>query len=308
MKKYRKLFSFSLSALITMTALPSHATISTAQIMASSASPQCADYKVVGICYWLFCTNFGCKIRTSTKVRHFLPEQVVSGYNHEGQNPWSEVSGLGNGIKGGSYQDKPATKQYSQMVFKNVDVIGHPQGAISQFLGNTGYYCRSQSYAFQPHFLSGMDVMGWRFGVPEMFYPEAITPGMREMGKNGDTWGNIYPRAGSITQIHPYKAAAVIISRQGQPHIYMPAASQAQPQNGWWPPPPVEEGKIKTHKWQMLYPKTEKMCAIFPDGSAFDAYSGKNSIQQDFAWALWRPYSCCKPRGVYLYSIDWIQE
>ena len=209
MKKYRKLFSFSLSALITMTTLPSHATISTAQIMASSASPQCADYKVVGICYWLFCTNFGCKIRTSTKVRHFLPEQVVSGYNHEGQNPWSEVSGLGNGIKGGSYQDKPATKQYSQMVFKNVDVIGHPQGAISQFLGNTGYYCRSQSYAFQPHFLSGMDVMGWRFGVPEMFYPEAITPGMREMGKNGDTWGNIYPRAGSITQIHPYKAAAV---------------------------------------------------------------------------------------------------
>lgn len=148
MKKYRKLFSFSLSALITMTTLPSHATISTAQIMASSASPQCADYKVVGICYWLFCTNFGCKIRTSTKVRHFLPEQVVSGYNHEGQNPWSEVSGLGNGIKGGSYQDKPATKQYSQMVFKNVDVIGHPQGAISQFLGNTGYYCRSQSYAF----------------------------------------------------------------------------------------------------------------------------------------------------------------
>ena len=48
MKKYRKLFSFSLSALITMTALPNHATISTAQIMASSASPQCADYKVVG--------------------------------------------------------------------------------------------------------------------------------------------------------------------------------------------------------------------------------------------------------------------
>ncbi|WP_410839444.1 TIGR03756 family integrating conjugative element protein [Pasteurella multocida] len=315
MKKRSKFFSYTLSTLITMTALNGYTTISTVQIMASSASPQCADYKVVGICYWLFCTPFGCKIRTSTKVRHFLPEQVVSGYNHGGQNPWSEVRSLGNGIKGGSYQDKPATKQYSQMVFKNVDVIGHPQGAISQFLGNTGYYCRSQSYAFQPHFLSGMDVMGWHHGVPEMFYPEAIILGMREMGKNGDMWGNIYPRTGSVTQIHPYKAAAVavqraadIISRQGQPHIYIPAASQAQPQNGWWPPPPVEEGKIRTHKWQMLSPKTENMCAIFPDGSAFNTYSDKNSTQQDFAWALWRPYSCCKPRGKYLYSIDWIQE
>ena len=59
MKKCSKLLSCTLSTLIAMTVLHSHAVISTAQIMASSASPQCADYKVVGICYWLFCTNFG---------------------------------------------------------------------------------------------------------------------------------------------------------------------------------------------------------------------------------------------------------
>ena len=312
MKKPNNLRALLLGIVI---ALNSQAKITTAQIMASSASPQCAGYKVAGICYWLFCTQFGCQIRTSTKVRHFLPEQVVSSYNHEGQNPWQDVNSWGNGIKGGAYQNKPQTKQYTQMVFKNVDVIGHPQGAISQFLNNTGYYCRSQSYSFQPHFLSGMDVTGWHFGLPEAFYPEAITPGRREMSKNGDNWGNIYPRAGSVTQIHPYKAAALtaqraadIISRQGQMHVYIPAAQQAQPQNGWWPPPPVEEGDIKTHKWQMLYPVTENMCAIFPDGSAFDAYSDKNSVQQDFAWALWRPYACFKPRGIFLYSIDWIME
>ena len=54
--------------------------INTATIMASSASPSCLEYKVVGTCFWLFCTYFGCKVRTSIKVRHFLPEMVVSAY------------------------------------------------------------------------------------------------------------------------------------------------------------------------------------------------------------------------------------
>lgn len=310
MKPYRQALMISLLSAVIST--QTDAKITTLEIMSSSGSTECLDYKVAGICYWLFCTQFGCSIKTSTKVRHFLPEQVVSSYNHEGQNPWQDVQSWGQGIKGGGYQDKPYTKQYSQMSFKNVDVIGHPQGAVSQMLDNTGYYCKSQSYSFQPHFLSGMDILAWRFGVPEMFYPESIIPGRREISKGGDMWGNIYPRAGSVTQIHPYKAAAVaaqraadIISRQGQIHVYIPAAEQAQPQNGWWPPPPVEEGNPKTHKWQMLYPKMENSCAIFPDGGAWDAYSDKNSLQQDFAWTLWRPYACCKPRGIFLFSIDW---
>ncbi|EGH26716.1 hypothetical protein PSYMO_36725, partial [Pseudomonas amygdali pv. mori str. 301020] len=40
---------------------------------ASTLSPDCLEYKVVGICYWLLCTPFGCKVKTSTKVRHFVP-------------------------------------------------------------------------------------------------------------------------------------------------------------------------------------------------------------------------------------------
>lgn len=73
--------------------------INTATIMASSASTGCLDYKVVGTCFWLFCTYFGCKVRTSTKVRHFLPEMVVSAYNHDGQNPWSEMNVVSQGAK-----------------------------------------------------------------------------------------------------------------------------------------------------------------------------------------------------------------
>ena len=68
--------------------------LSTADITASTASPDCLSYRVVGICYWLFCTPFGCKVRTSTKVRHYVPDGVVSSYANTGDNPWRDVRPL----------------------------------------------------------------------------------------------------------------------------------------------------------------------------------------------------------------------
>ncbi|HHF3807394.1 TPA: TIGR03756 family integrating conjugative element protein [Haemophilus influenzae] len=280
--------------------------LNTASIMASSASTSCLDYKVVGTCFWLFCTKFRCKIRTSTKIKHYIPEVVVSSYNHQAQNPWVEMNFLSNGVKGGDYQSP--RKDYTQATFKNVDVIGHPQGAISQMLNSTGYYCKSQTTPFVPYYLSGLDFLAWRFGVPEMVYPEALIPGMREIRANGDTWGNIYPRAGTVTQVHDYKASAVtahrvadVVTNTFQPHVYIPIAKKDNQSNGEWFPPPVKEGDVKTHKWQQLHPVTSQSCAIFPDNPP-----SMLSENGSYAWALWRPYKCCKKRGqTFLYSIDW---
>ena len=280
--------------------------LNTASIMASSASTSCLDYKVVGTCFWLFCTKFGCKIRTSTKIKHYIPEVVVSSYNHQAQNPWVEMNFLSNGVKGGDYQSPH--KDYTQATFKNVDVIGHPQGAISQMLNSTGYYCKSQTTPFVPYYLSGLDFLAWRFGVPAMVYPEALIPGMREIRANGDTWGNIYPRAGTVTQVHDYKASAVtahrvadVVTNTFQPHVYIPIAKKDNQSNGEWFPPPVKEGDAKTHKWQQLHPVTSQSCAIFPDNPP-----SMLSENGSYAWALWRPYKCCKKRGqTFLYSIDW---
>jgi len=60
------------------------AAINSAAIIASTLSPTCLEYKVVGICYWLLCTPFGCKVKTSTKVRHYVPDAVVSAYANTG--------------------------------------------------------------------------------------------------------------------------------------------------------------------------------------------------------------------------------
>ncbi|EPM83796.1 hypothetical protein A3SM_11318, partial [Pseudomonas syringae pv. actinidiae ICMP 18886] len=34
--------------------------MTSATLVASTVSPDCLEYKVVGICYWLLCTPFGC--------------------------------------------------------------------------------------------------------------------------------------------------------------------------------------------------------------------------------------------------------
>ena len=139
-----------------------------------------------------------------------------------------------------------------------------------------------------------------------MLDPRSFIPLMREIRKNGDTWGNIWPRTGAVTQVHDYKAAAVVaqrvadvISRDWQPHIYLPLTEKES--DGRWPPKEVVEMDKKTHKWQYLYPKTENKCRVFPDSHSNDALKA----DQRYSWALWRPYSCCKRKGqTFLYSID----
>ncbi|WP_410681351.1 TIGR03756 family integrating conjugative element protein [Avibacterium paragallinarum] len=281
--------------------------INTATIMASSASTSCLEYKVVGTCFWLFCTYFGCKVRTSTKVRHFLPEMVVSAYNHDGQNPWSEMNVMSQGVKGGEYRSPQ--KNYSQLNFKNATALGHPQGAIGNLLKSTGYYCQTQTTPFMPYFLSSLDYFAWQQNLPEMFYPEALMPGMREVRSGAEMWGNIYPRGGAVTQVDDYKASAVIaqrvadiVTRTGQLHIYQPAARTGGA--GTWYPKPVKEGNANNHKWQQLSPEMQQSCSAFPDTPPTML-----SEKGNYAWALWRPYKCCKRRGqTFLYSIDWSND
>ena len=135
-----------------------------------------------------------------------------------------------------------------------------------------------------------------------MFYPEALTPGLREVSKDGDMWGNIYPRAGALSQTHDYKAGAVIaqraadlVTRSGQSHVYIPLAATSH--DGYWPPDPVTEGDSNNHQWQMLVPKKSVSCAIFPDGSSTDSYADKLAEDGAYVWTLWRPYKCCPRRG-----------
>ena len=189
----------AVASLLLVSATASYA-LNTATIVGSVASPDCLEYRVVGICYWLYCTVSGCTVRTSVKVRHYIPDAVVSSYNNTGENPWTDVRAMsasnataragGDGITNDDHENNLAR-------FKNADVIGHPGGEVfNQFASSSGYFCEGAGMAFMPYLLSTLDTLAWRYNVPEMSYPEALTPGIREIGarSTSNLWGNVYPR------------------------------------------------------------------------------------------------------------------
>lgn len=307
----RKPSAWTALALSILTWPAAAGTVTSATLAASTLSPDCLEYKVVGICYWLLCTPFGCKVKTSTKVRHFVPDAVVSSYSNTGENPWVEVSSLssptsfaqdgGDGTTNHNNEDSLAK-------FKNADVIGHPGGAtFSKFASASGYACQGAATPYMPYLLSTLDTVAWRYGVPESVYPEALIPGRREVGglTSGDMWGSVYPRSGFIHQVDDYKAASVIaqragdvVTRSGQVHVYQPLL--AEPQPGYWPAGELIETDATTGKWQELTPALSQSCAVFPNPQ-----TRMQATDGAYAWALWRPYSCCKRAGqTFLGSTD----
>jgi hypothetical protein len=140
-----------------------------------------------------------------------------------------------------------------------------------------------------------------------MAYPEALIPGMREVGARTtlNLWGNVYPRGGFLHQTDDHKAGAVVaqragdvVTRRGQIHVYQPLLANSR--DGYWPAGALMEGDASTGKWQELTPVLSSSCTVFPrSGFLTQAQQG------DYAWALWRPYACCERRGqVFLGSVD----
>lgn len=312
MKRLRSLHRLVM-AIPLATSLQATAAVTTAAIVSSSLSPECLDYKVVGIYYWLFCTPFGCKVKTSVKVRHYVPDAVVSSYANTGGPPWTEVASFSpvSSVAAGGNDPGDSPTQANTTIsarFKNADVIGHPGGYVfSQFASGSGYTCKGAGTAYMPYLLSNYDYLAWRYGIPEVVYPEALIPGKREVGStlSGDLWGNVYPRSGFLHQPDDYKAAAVmaqragdVVTRSGQIHVYQPLLAKAE--DGYWPAGALVEGDASTGKWQELTPSLSQSCAVFPNSGPH-----VQDTQGAYAWALWRPYSCCKREGqVFLGSTD----
>src|SRR3546814_9449125 len=54
------------AASLLLSAATSTFALDTATIVSSALSPDCLEYRVVGICYWLYCTPFGCRSEEHT--------------------------------------------------------------------------------------------------------------------------------------------------------------------------------------------------------------------------------------------------
>ncbi len=211
-------------------------TFTSSDIIQRSLKHSCLDWKVVGVCLWLHCKYGSCRVNTTPRVRHYLPDLVFMAYDHTGEPPWQEfgavLSGRGTLFKqfqGGSFPGTDVRDGHS-LRFKEVDAVGHPAPFVRNVFG-VQYLCRSQSKALFPYFISALDHVEWRGGL-EAFRPESVTPGSREIGHwPRNTWGSVFPRAGFVMQAEDPKAAAVavqraadIVTQTNQARVYVPFA------------------------------------------------------------------------------------
>jgi integrating conjugative element protein (TIGR03756 family) len=304
-------------------------------IQTTTAALSCMQWMPIGTCFWLRCSWFGCRVRTSIKVGHYNPDLVISAYNELGGNPWAEIratlglaqKAAATGLLGallpvpidsaGNRTEGSYERDHKNLVYRETDAIGHPLGSLSGLVAGVGLLCPSETTSFFPYFQSGLDALSWRQEVPEIFYPASFIPGLRELGTWPlQTWGGVYPRTGWTTQAEEPKAAAInaqragdIVTRSDQPHIYVPVTRSPSPMKIWSPGPLVEKDR-STGTWQMLVPWPESSCNVFGtnDLASLTGWGGgRVDSAGDYVWNLWRPYQCCRRRGQwFLFSIDWM--
>jgi integrating conjugative element protein (TIGR03756 family) len=335
----QRLAGFALALVLCVPLAGQAATITTPGIVAQTiaATLACMRWMPVGICFWLHCTWTGCSVRTSLKVGHYNPDLVVSAYNELGGNPWVEIratlglaqQAAANGLlgallgvpidsAGNRTEGTGDRKDHRNLVFRETDAIGHPLSSLSGSVAGVGLLCESQATSFVPYFQSGLDALAWRQEIPEIFYPASWIPGLREVGNWPlQTWGNVHPRTGWTTQAEEPKAAALnaqragdIVTRTGQPHVYLPLTGSGSGGQQVWPPGPLMETDARTGTWQMLTPRAESSCAVFGTNDLVGLVGwggGRVDPAGDYVWNLWRPYQCCNREGQLLLSdINWI--
>jgi len=264
-------------------------TINTAnvELQSLSAVASCMGYCVVGICFWLRCTPFGCSVETTLLVSHRSPDLVVSTYKNSGGNVWAEAniisSAIGGsvstaiGLSGGnSDTDSVADGSNSSMVFSEVDIFGGLGSRI--FIADSFgalEICEDDTTFLRPYYLTPLDYLFWRDPYIESLDPRALLP----VGNDVGLWGALRPRVGIIHQAEEPKACAVIAqralhiaSRNLQAHIYTNVDGYSS--------------NALTDQWQMLYPRPEPFCSPF--GFNTEHSLGLGGSKGKFVWNVWR--------------------
>lgn len=307
----------------------------TAALVAEAAVsfPACGYWHSSGLCFFLVC-GWGCHIKTSPRVSHFNPDLVVSTFHDLDNHPWVEIgipigqaaihtsSLLYQALIGDSAGSRFKSKRDDKNErFRDGDAIGHPGGfAASSLFSSTGMLCSNNTTPFYPYYSSFTDAMMWRNFLPlELVYPQSLIPGLREIGSWPlNTWGNVFPRSGWTTQQHDVKASAVLsqriadfVTRSGEPHLYNKVDSSGiHSRDGQivWDPPPAEENSLLGGIWQISAPFRSPTCNVFGYNDSVSPVSYgdfQTAASGSYSFTLWRPYACCKKKGIFLYAITW---
>ncbi|BBP46322.1 integrating conjugative element protein [Thiosulfatimonas sediminis] len=102
-------------------------------VIQSALNLECMDYCFTGTCFHLKCSLFsGCKTWVSPKVKHNLPDLLVTVYDELDEQPFTEYRAIQSNLLSmlddgeGANLMQGNKLESSQIRFKNTSVIGHP--------------------------------------------------------------------------------------------------------------------------------------------------------------------------------------
>lgn len=114
-----------------------------------AALPSCVSYSVKGVCVFLRCSLRGCRLLSSIRVAHYVPDAIISTYNEPLLHPWDEIGKplattlnlAGSAMLGVPYADASAGSthelgQATTATFKGADAIGNPAGMFAFLLAD----------------------------------------------------------------------------------------------------------------------------------------------------------------------------
>lgn len=259
------------------------------------------------------------------KVRHYLPDLLVTVQRTPDDIPWIEMRGAFSSLQAstilnalrlisssqyvGSGGDVAVSSDFARngdVRFFEANVFGHPLEVLP--FREDRLLCQASTQPTKPYYQSALDAFAWRFAPFESREAAGFVPGIREIGSSiRNSWGAVYPRSGFVTQQSPARAAAVIAQRacdiviglRGR-HV---ALNLESPKPYTTVPTYLDERDPATGLWQMISPMVDRSCELFGT-VAPDWDFGRIDESRAFIWNLWRPYECCEPRGsVYLGAV-----
>ena len=284
------------------------------------------NYKIEGMCFWLHHGFLGIPyITTTAKVNEFIPDAIVSVYNHNKSNPWlfgndaidPVMKTAGDAINKAAEHEKPEHNTFSvgssknmMQKYKEVDVVGDPGLVI--FFTSIGFASmNTEATIYRPYYSSLADTYNWRTPLLEiLLHPQYLIPGVRTEGSLIDQWGSIFPRTGYINQLGDYKAAAVIALRGADlatdgmsghvsfPKLHSGSCTYEGHNGSDCHVSASHENDYNNVKYQEIYPKPTAVAK--KDFGVNDLFNATTYKQDQFSkgkgnyvWVMWRHYKGC---------------
>ena len=271
-------------------------------------------FKIIGECQWLD-TSSGIPVtHTTLELDEYLPDLIVTVFNHPGDDPWFEAATMldspaqvsasvlvkastGYPMETGHNASQSGNLHADHLVMKEADVIGNPETTFQFPFAHLDV----DTDAFMPYYQSSLD-MGDRSGTAELWRPESFDPFDYYIGPGFyNHWGYEFPRSMSVNIDNDYKSsivialhAADIVTNKNTFHTVQSTEDSCG--KSCAVANVIEEMDEQHAIWQEVYPNDRHIQLGEDDSTELDSLGEEDEAagNGNYVFVVWRHYKGCQ--------------